>query len=138
MNELQTAAAEEEAKNGGGSAARRKLQALAAAKKAAQSSEFLTESEILGQRKKPKADYEERMASIAKGREGRDKFGSSKGKRLGAKSHSTTNDEKRRGKNFMMARQSRAVRTKKAASLKDRSKRFVSHLFTCGFLLFRR
>lgn len=125
LNDLQTAAAEEEAKNGGGNATRRKLAALAAAKKAAaaQSSEFLTEAEILGQRKKGKADYEERMASIQRGREGREKFGSNKGKKKNEKSHSTTNDEKRRSKNFMMARQSRTVRTKKAASLQEKQKK---------------
>jgi hypothetical protein len=42
---------------------------------------FLSEGEILGPRKKAKADYEERMASIAKGREGRERFGSLKGKK---------------------------------------------------------
>ena len=42
---------------------------------------FISESDILGSRKKAKTDYEERVAPIARGREGREKFGSMKGKR---------------------------------------------------------
>ncbi|KAI9458158.1 hypothetical protein BJY52DRAFT_1186957 [Lactarius psammicola] len=41
---------------------------------------FVSESDILGLRKKAKADYEERVASIARGREGQEKFGSPKGR----------------------------------------------------------
>lgn len=61
-------------------------------------SSLLDEYAILGPRKKAKADYEERMKSIEKGREGRDKFGSRKGKK--ETESSTTNEKKKRGKNF--------------------------------------
>ena len=64
---------------------------------------FLSEGDILGPRKKAKADYEERMASIAKGREGRDKFGSQKGKKNQMTASSSTNREKKRNKPIMMA-----------------------------------
>ena len=121
-------AAEEEEKNGGGSAARRKLQALAAAKKASEASEFLSESEILGYRKHKKDDYEARMASIAKGREGRDKFGSKKGQKKKDNPSSTTNIEKRKSKNFMMIAHSDKVRTKKHSSLRDKQKQLRSHV----------
>ena len=88
---------------------------------------ILTESTILGARKKAKADYEERMASVAKGREGREKFGSSKGKKKGVIS-STTNREKKRSKPIMMARQSGAVRAKKMSSMRDKQKRIRAHI----------
>jgi hypothetical protein len=65
----------------------------------------LTESEILGPRKKAKADYEERMESIKKGREGREKFGSFKGKKRKEAPSSSTNREKARNKPIMMALQ---------------------------------
>jgi len=45
----------------------------------AMSDTFISENDILGTRKKSKADYEGRVASIQKGREG-EKFGSAKGK----------------------------------------------------------
>jgi protein SDA1 len=57
----------------------------------------------LGPRKKVKADYEERMASIQKGREGREKFGSNKGKKNKDTPSSSTNREKSRNKPLMMA-----------------------------------
>jgi len=59
---------------------------------------LLDEYAILGPRKKAKADYEERMKSIEKGREGREKFSSRKGKK--ETESSTTNEKKKRGKNF--------------------------------------
>lgn len=92
------------------------------------SAAIITESNILGVRKKAKADYEERMASIAKGREGRGKFGSSKGKKNKETISSSTNKEKRRNKPIMMARQSSAVRAKKMASLKEKQKRVRAHI----------
>lgn len=88
---------------------------------------IITESNILGVRKKAKQDYEERMASIAKGREGREKFGSAKGKKKGAIS-SSTNREKARSKPIMMARQSGAVRAKKMSSLREKQKRVRAHI----------
>lgn len=51
----------------------------------------------MGPRKKVKANYEERMESIAKGREGRDKFGSNKGKKKAEQKSSSTNKEKKVG-----------------------------------------
>lgn len=109
MNELRLEAAEKEAENGGGSAARRKLQALQAAKKASEASEFLTETEIIGFRKHQKDDYETRMASIEKGREGRGKFGSKKGQMKVDNPSSSTNIEKNKKKNFMMIAHSSKV-----------------------------
>jgi len=89
---------------------------------------IITESNILGVRKKAKQTYEERMASIAKGREGREKFGSAKGKKKKGVVSSSTNREKARRKPIMMARQSSAVRAKKMASLKEKQKRIRAHI----------
>lgn len=108
LNELRLKAAQDLAANGGGSAAKRKLAALEASKRHVGNDEadrFLTESEILGPRKKAKADYEERMESIRKGREGREKFGSLKGKKMKENKSSSTNREKARNKPIMMALQ---------------------------------
>jgi protein SDA1 len=80
---------------------------------------FLTENEILGPRKKAKMDYEERMAHIQKGREGREKFGSKKGKKDKVAPSSSTNREKARNKPIMMAVHSNKVMQKKKASLRD-------------------
>lgn len=78
--------------------------------------------------KKAKASYEERLAMIAEGREGRDKFGSKKHKKLDAKEHSTTNEEKRRKKAFAMVQNSRNVRGKKNTSLQQKSKKLRNHI----------
>lgn len=127
MDQLQLEAAEKAVADGGGSAARRKLQALAAAKKAAaQNGEFLSEAEIIGVRKRVRDTYEERMASIQAGREGREKFGSRKGQHKAEKGSSTTNYEKRKTKNFMMTLHSSKVKSKKNASLRDKQKKWVS------------
>lgn len=64
-------------------------------------------------------DYEERMAHIQKGREGRDKFGSKKGKKDKVAPSSSTNREKARNKPIMMAVHSNKVMQKKKASLRD-------------------
>lgn len=77
------------------------------------------ESTILGPRKKAKMDYEARMASIQQGREGREKFGSKKGKQ---ERGSTTNREKARNKNFMMIAHKRSVVAKSKRSLVDKQK----------------
>lgn len=118
-----------------GTGSKRKLAALQAQKKAtatiteeAPPAGIVTEANILGVRKKAKADYEERMASIAKGREGREKFGSAKGKKKKEAMSSTTNKEKQRNKPLMMAKQSAAVRAKKMASLKEKQKRIRAHI----------
>lgn len=131
INELRMSAAEEDAKNGGGAAARRKLAALAAARKANHgdaSDAFLVEGDILGMQKKKKNSYEERLAKIAEGREGREKFGSHKHKKLDDKAHSTTNQEKKRKKNFAMVSHSYNVTSKGKASLHQKSKKLRNHV----------
>lgn len=49
-----------------------------------------------------KSTKEEKLAKVMEGREDRDKFGSSKHKKLDDKAHSSTNKEKSRKKNFLM------------------------------------
>lgn len=124
LNELKLKAAAKAVEAGGGTAVKRKLAQLEAEKKAHNANtnpndEFLTEGEILGPRKKSKMDYEERMAHIKEGREGREKFGSKKGKKDKATPSSSTNREKARNKPIMMAVHSNKVMQKKKASLRD-------------------
>lgn len=137
LQELRLQEARNAVEAGGGSQSKRKLALLEAQRKATASLHILetdasaaivTESSILGPRKKQKADYNERMASIAKGREGREKFSSSKGKRHKASMSSSTNKEKQKAKPMMMARQSGAVRAKRMASLKEKQKRIRAHI----------
>ncbi|KAG8790621.1 Severe Depolymerization of Actin [Ceratobasidium sp. 428] len=132
LNELRIKAATKEAESGGGSTAKRKLAALEAQRKANSgnnsSNTFLSEHDIEGPRKKAKADYEERMASIQKGREGREKFGSAKGKKKKDAPSSSTNREKARNKPLMMILASGAVRSKKKASLRDKQKKLRAHI----------
>ncbi|PAV19968.1 required for actin cytoskeleton organization and cell cycle progression [Pyrrhoderma noxium] len=87
----------------------------------------LGEADILGPRKKAKATYEERMAAIQEGREGREKFGSNKGKKRKANPSSSTNREKARNKPIMMVMASQAVRGKKKASLMEKQRRMAKH-----------
>nr|ASF90233.1 hypothetical protein SPAR01257 [Bartheletia paradoxa] len=134
LNELRLQSAKSLAESGGGSAAKRKLVELEALRRANQgttaedTSMFVSESEILGARKKTKQDYAERMESIEKGREGRDKFGSHRGKQLGEKEHSSTNREKKRNKPIMMAVHSRDVVQKKKASMRDKQIALRKHI----------
>jgi protein SDA1 len=133
---LRIQAASKAVENGGGPAAKRKLASLEATKKQAASSSgaddataaFISESDILGPRKKAKADYEERVASIARGREGREKFGSMKGKRRKETPSSSTNREKARNKPIMMIMGSKGVRGKKKQSLQEKQKRLRAHI----------
>src|SRR6267378_1746885 len=133
INDLRIQAATKAVEREGGSTAKRKLASLEAAKKAASSGAddtpptFLSESDILGPRKKAKADYEERVASIARGREGREKFGSLKGKRKEMPS-SSTNRDKARNKPIMMIMGSKGVRGKKTQSLREKQKRLRAHI----------
>ncbi|WVR07695.1 hypothetical protein IAU60_004737 [Kwoniella sp. DSM 27419] len=123
LNELRLKAARELAESGGGSGAKRKLAALESSKRHVGEDEadrFLTEAEILGPRKKAKATWEERMESVQKGREGREKFGSMKGKKKKGTPSSSTNKEKARNKPVMMAVHSNKVVQKKKASLRDK------------------
>lgn len=106
LNELKLKAAQKAVEQAGGTAAKRKLAELERAKRTVTVEEqgnFLTVDEILGPRKKTKADYEERMESIRRGREDREKFGSLKGKKMKDKPSSSTNREKARNKPLMMA-----------------------------------
>ncbi|PWN40815.1 SDA1-domain-containing protein [Ceraceosorus guamensis] len=143
LAELRLKAAEEAAASGkkGSAAAKREIAELKAASKrtATQASSagsavdttntMLSEMDILGPRKKRKADYEERMASIAEGREGREKFGSKKGKKT--KHSSTTNEQKaKKGKNFNMIAKSFSVRNKAKTSLREKSKKLKQHVET--------
>ncbi|EGG02198.1 uncharacterized protein MELLADRAFT_110307 [Melampsora larici-populina 98AG31] len=93
---------------------------------------FVSEGDIIGQQKKAKQNYEERMASIQSGRDGREKFGSSKARgRKGLKNGamgSSTNEAKSRQKSFAMTQQSNRVRSKKSASLRDRQKTLRAHI----------
>ncbi len=106
LNDLRLKAAQTAAEQGGGTAAKRKVAELEARKKAVNVNigdmheAFLDEGDIMGPRKKVKQDYEERMASIQKGREGREKYGSVKSKK--AALSSTTNREKKKNKPIMM------------------------------------
>ena len=88
---------------------------------------FISENDILGPRKEAKADYEERMTSIARTREGREKFGSLKSRRKETSS-SSTNREKARNKPIMMIMGSKGVRGKKKQSLHEKQKRLRAHI----------
>lgn len=57
---------------------------------------------IEGGLKRGRADKAARLEAVREGREGRDKFGSNRGRKLADKAHSTTNREKARKKNFLM------------------------------------
>ncbi|KAJ7632313.1 SDA1-domain-containing protein [Roridomyces roridus] len=132
LNDLRIQAATKAVESTGGSRAKRKLATLEANKKAAQGGQpedsFISENDILGPRKKAKSDYAERMASIAKGREGREKFGSQKGKKNKETPSSSTNREKARNKPIMMILGSSAVRSKKKASLREKQQKLRAHI----------
>ncbi|KAI0747789.1 actin cytoskeleton organization and cell cycle progression protein [Daedaleopsis nitida] len=135
LNDLRIKAANDAVERGGGSAAKRKLATLESQKKSLLTSSdgnladtFISENDILGPRKKAKADYAERIASIEKGREGREKYGSLKGKRNKAAPSSSTNREKARNKPLMMIIASGAVRGKKKASLREKQQKLRAHI----------
>ncbi|KAG5636106.1 hypothetical protein H0H81_009102 [Sphagnurus paluster] len=132
LNDLRIQEASKVVENGGGSHAKRKLATLEANKKLQQipdqENSFISENDILGPRKKAKSDYAERMASIQKGREGREKFKSNKGKINKEVASSSTNREKARNKPIMMILSSGAVRGKKKASLREKQQRLRKHI----------
>ncbi|KAL4065405.1 SDA1-domain-containing protein [Scleroderma citrinum] len=132
LNDLRIQAATKAVEHSGGSRAKRKLATLEAKKKAAEADPsadaFISENDILGPRKKVKADYAERIASIEKGREGREKFGSLKGKKMKGAPSSSTNREKARNKPVMMILSSKAVRGKKKASLREKQQKLRAHI----------
>ncbi|KAF9239627.1 SDA1-domain-containing protein [Melanogaster broomeanus] len=132
LNDLRIKAATKAVETGGGSKAKRKLATLEATKKATSGDQsantFISENDILGPRKKVKADYAERIASIEKGREGREKYGSLKGKKKKETPSSSTNKEKARNKPIMMILSSGAVRGKKKASLREKQQKLRAHI----------
>ena len=133
LNDLRIQAASKAVEGTGRSQAKRKLASLGADRKShsgdqSNRDEFISENDILGPRKKSKSDYAERMASIQKGREGREKFGSHKGKQNKAVSSSSTNREKARNKPIMMVLSSGAVRGKKKASLREKQQKLRAHI----------
>ncbi|RIA84781.1 SDA1-domain-containing protein [Glomus cerebriforme] len=83
-------------------------------------SDIIDVNTITGPRKKAKQDYEERLESIKAGREGREKYGSSKGKKVKVEGASTTNKEKARNKAFMMVIHKKNVLQKKKMSLREK------------------
>jgi len=130
MNELRMEAANKSSAQGSGLAAKRKIAGPEGTKLSWNPNErtLLAESDILGPRKKAKADYAERIESIQRGREGREKFGSSMGKQRSGVASSSTNREKNRQKPLMMVLASSAVRGKKRASIRDKQKRLRAHM----------
>ncbi|XP_006458331.1 hypothetical protein AGABI2DRAFT_199902 [Agaricus bisporus var. bisporus H97] len=129
LNDLKLQVASKAAESGG-SRAKRKLAELESSKhlNSGQNEAFISENDIMGPRKKAKADYAERMASIQKGRDGREKFGSNKGKQNKGTPSSSTNREKARNKPIMMILSSGAVRGKKKASLRDKQRKLRAHI----------
>jgi len=132
LNDLRIKAAKATVEStGGGTASKRKLAELESIRKAnatPSDNVFLSEGDLLGPRKKAKADYEERIASIQKGREGREKFASNKGKKKKDMPSSSTNREKLRNKPIMMILGSQGVKSKKKASLRDKQKKLRAHI----------
>jgi len=83
-------------------------------------------SDIIARTQAPgKATKEEKLAKVMEGREDRERFGSSKHKKLDEKSHSTTNKEKQRKKNFLMTLASAKRRQRKG--LVARGKQLRGH-----------
>ncbi|KAI0332066.1 actin cytoskeleton organization and cell cycle progression protein [Cubamyces sp. BRFM 1775] len=135
LNDLRIKAASEAVERGAGSGTKRKLAALESQRKSLLANgdgpitdTFISEDDILGPRKKAKADYAERIASIEKGREGREKYGSLKGKKKKANPSSSTNREKARNKPIMMILASGAVKGKKKASLREKQQKLRAHI----------
>lgn len=84
------------------------------------------DSDSLVGQDRQKENYEERLARVKEGREGRDKYGSKKGKR--DQPHSTTNREKARKKNFVMMIHKKSVQGKQRVSLRERQKALRAHV----------
>ncbi|RKP35672.1 SDA1-domain-containing protein [Dimargaris cristalligena] len=85
------------------------------------------EGEVIGEyRKRRKANYEDRMASIKAGREDRPKFGSKKGRQN--ENASSTNKQKSRKKAFTMVVHKRSVVQKGRMSLRDKQKQLRAHI----------
>ncbi|XP_022100354.1 protein SDA1 homolog isoform X2 [Acanthaster planci] len=82
------------------------------------SAELLSLSRIEGINSRPRHDKEARLATVMAGREGRNKYGSKKG-RMNPNA-STTNKEKLRKKPFMMVKQKHGFKTKTKRSFRDK------------------
>lgn len=83
-------------------------------------------SDIIARTQAPgKASKEEKLAKVMEGREDREKFGSSKHKKLDEKAHSTTNKEKQRKKNFLMTLAS--AKRRQRNGLVERGKQLRGH-----------
>ncbi|RKP21354.1 SDA1-domain-containing protein, partial [Rozella allomycis CSF55] len=80
--------------------------------------ELVNVKDIEGYQKRAKQTYEERMESIKAGREGREKFGSRKGKK--DKECSSTNREKQKKKNFLMVAHKKEIKGKSKLKLRDK------------------
>ena len=74
--------------------------------------------------KKAKQTYEERLASIQTGREGRAKFGSARGRN----ERNTTNRQKTKNKAFMMVLHKRSVVQKSKMSLREKQRALRAHI----------
>ncbi|KAJ2909712.1 Severe Depolymerization of Actin, partial [Coemansia aciculifera] len=87
--------------------------------------------DILGdyhsRRRRRKATYEERTSTIMAGREGREKFGSSKAKRE-KEGRSLSNKEKRKTKDYKMVAHKRSVVTKGKRSLVQKRRDLRKHI----------
>ncbi|KAI9216970.1 SDA1-domain-containing protein [Blastocladiella britannica] len=88
-------------------------------------SQYVDELDLVPLRKKPKSDYEARMASVAAGREGREKYGSRKGNN---ETKATSNREKRITKDFTMVSKSRRISGKKKISLREKTRALRKHI----------
>lgn len=87
--------------------------------------EYLDADDLTVHIKRKRSDYEERMESIKRGREGRLKFGSRKGKERS----SVTNAEKsKKNKAFMMIVHKRSVQNKAKKSLREKQKILRAHI----------
>lgn len=81
---------------------------------------------LVGPVSKYKQTRDERMEKILEGREGREKYGSRRGKREAPRS--TTNREKARKKNFVMMIHKKSVQGKQKMSLRDKQKVLQAHI----------
>ncbi|KAJ2697654.1 Severe Depolymerization of Actin [Coemansia sp. IMI 209128] len=93
--------------------------------------DYVDDWDILGdyhsRRRRRKATYEERTSTIMAGREGREKFGSSKAKRE-KEGRSLSNKEKRKTKDYKMIAHKRSVVTKGKRSLVQKRRDLRKHI----------
>ncbi|KAJ2100602.1 Severe Depolymerization of Actin, partial [Coemansia sp. S142-1] len=96
-----------------------------------ESKDYVDDWDILGdyhsRRRRRKATYEERTSTIMAGREGREKFGSSKAKRE-KEGRSLSNKEKRKTKDYKMIAHKRSIVTKGKRSLVQKRRDLRKHI----------